>query len=140
MQQQQARPPVRSTIHMREDECDALYALALSAERSHPQTAQLLLAELERAELHKTETLPPNTVVMNAHIDFIDEASGTRRTVQLVYPQDADIAAGRVSILTPIGAGLIGMTAGASIFWPDRNGQGRTLRIVGVTPPATPEA
>jgi regulator of nucleoside diphosphate kinase len=124
---------------MCEDECDALYALALSAERSNPQTAQLLLAELERAELHKPETLPPNTVVMNAHIDFIDEASSTRRTVQLVYPQDADIAAGRVSILTPIGAGLIGMTSGASIFWPDRNGQGRTLRIVGVTSPASPE-
>ncbi len=72
---------------------------------------------------------------MNSRIDFIDEGTGARRTVQLVYPLDADIAAGRVSILTPIGAGLIGMTAGYSIRWPDRDGRDRLLRIVSVTPP-----
>ena len=72
-------------------------------------------------------------MAMNSRIDFIDEGTGARRTVQLVYPRDA--AAGRVSILTPIGAGLIGMTAGSSIRWPDRYGHDRLLRIVSVTPP-----
>ncbi|WP_296220348.1 GreA/GreB family elongation factor, partial [uncultured Sphingomonas sp.] len=57
-----------------------------------------------------------------------------RRMVELVYPGDADIAQGRVSILTPIGAGLIGMRAGRSISWPDRDGRERLLRIVSVTP------
>jgi regulator of nucleoside diphosphate kinase len=52
--------------------------------------------------------------------------------VKLVYPQDADIEAGRISILTPIGAGLIGLAQGDSIVWPDRDGQERILRIVRV--------
>lgn len=129
------KPALSSAIHMIADECDTLFDLALSAQRSHPQMAEMLMAELERAELHEPATLPANTVVMNACIDFVDEGSGTQRTVQLVYPHDADIAAGRVSILTPVGAALIGMTAGNSILWPDRDGHSRNLRILRVTPP-----
>ena len=128
-------PALCSAIHMNAVECDALFDLALSVQRDQPQLAEMLMAELVRAQLHEPGTLPANTVVMNACIDFIDEGSGARRTVQLVYPQDADIAAGRVSILTPVGAALIGVTAGNSIFWPDRDGHGRNLRIVRVTQP-----
>lgn len=124
----------RPAIHVMADECDALYALALSAEHRHPHSAAMLLAELDRAELCDAG-LPPQTVQMNSRIEFVDEGSGVRRTVQLVYPNDADIAAGRVSILTPIGAGLIGMSAGHAISWPDREGHVRSLRIVSVAPP-----
>jgi regulator of nucleoside diphosphate kinase len=53
----------------------------------------------------------------------------------LVYPAEADIEAGRISILTPVGAGLIGLAEGASILWPDRDGHERRLRIIAVTPP-----
>lgn len=125
----------RPVIHLLASECDTLSNLALSAEHQHPQSSAMLLAELDRAELWDPHELPEQTVVMNSSIDFVDEATGTRRTVQLVYPRDADIAAGRVSILTPIGAGLIGMTAGHSIRWPDREGHDRLLRIESVTPP-----
>lgn len=135
MIQNQAAPALCSAIHMNAAECDALFDLALSVQRDHPQLAEMLMAELVRAELHEPGALPANTVVMNASIVFVDEGSGTQRTVHLVYPQDADIDAGRVSILTPVGAALIGMTAGNSIFWPDRDGRGRNLRIVRVTPP-----
>lgn len=124
----------RPAIHLTVAECDALSELALSAERRHPVSAAMLMAELDRAELYAPGDLPEQTVSMNARIEFVDEGTGTRRTVQLVYPRDADIAAGRVSILTPVGAGLIGMTAGGSIRWPDRDGHDRVLRIVSVTP------
>ncbi len=135
MERQTFSPIDRPALHITPDECDALSELAMSAEHRHPQSAALLLAELERAELCEPGELPDQTVTMNARIDFVDECSGTRRTVQLVYPHEADIDAGRVSILTPVGAGLIGMTAGRSILWPDRNGNNRTLRIVSVTLP-----
>lgn len=132
-------PSDRPAIHLTTAECDALFNLALGAQRLHPQAAEMLMAELDRAELHEPSELPDQTVVMNSRIDFVDEGSGTRRTVQLVYPHEADIAAGRVSILTPVGAGLIGMTAGCAITWPDRDGHDRILRIVGVTPPEAAE-
>lgn len=107
----------------------------MGAEHRHPHSSAILLAELNRAELCELGELPQQTVAMNSRIDFVDEGTGARRTVQLVYPRNADIAAGRVSILTPIGAGLIGMTAGSSIRWPDRDGHDRLLHIVRVMPP-----
>lgn len=135
MQPQALQSDTRPVIHVIIDECDSLSALALSAEHRHPQSASMLLAELDRAELRVAIDMPPETVTMNSSVEFIDEESGVRRVVQLVYPNDADIGAGRISILTPIGAGLIGMSAGYAIPWPDRDGRVRSLRIVSVTPP-----
>lgn len=126
----------RPAIYLIAAECDALSGLALSAERRHPRASAMLLAELDRAQLCDPEDLPEQTVVMNSRIEFVDEGTGARRTVQLVYPGDADIGEGRVSILTPIGAALIGMRAGRSIRWPDRDGRDRMLRIVSVSPAA----
>ena len=80
--------------------------------------------------------MPADVVRMGSTVEFFDEAHGSQRAVQLVYPGEADIGAGRVSILTPVGAGLIGLSAGAEITWPDREGRKRSLRILKVTPPA----
>ena len=44
---------------------------------------------------------------MNSDVIYEDLASGQRRTVQLVYPKDADASLGRISVLAPIGAGGI---------------------------------
>ncbi len=136
MEQHAHSPAERPAIYLTAAECDALSELALSAERTHPHAAAMLLDELDRAEVCEPGELPDQTIMMNSQIDFIDEGTGARRTVQLVFPRDADIAAGRVSILTPVGAGLIGMRAGCSILWPDRDGRDRILRVVSVTPAA----
>ena len=121
-------------IHLIDTEYDSLCDLALRIEHRHPNTAKLLLAELERAELHDAADLPPGTVRMQSRVAFVDEANGAERTVQLVYPSEADLAVGKLSVLTPVGAGLIGLSAGSAIVWPDREGHRRRLRIVTVAP------
>lgn len=126
--------PESPIIHMIEAESKVLNAMASALEKRNPAVADLLYAELERAELHSAEEIPADTVTMNCKVEFVDERSGVSRTVALVYPSDADIAKDRISILTPVGAGLIGMTAGESISWPDRSGTKRLLKIVAVTP------
>ena len=120
---------------MIDSECDALYALALAIQPKKPERAAMLLAELDRAETCPAGAMPADVVTMNARVTFIDDKNGAERTVALVYPQDADIEAGMVSSLSPVGVGLIGMRAGSAILWPDRDGQARVLRIVRVTPP-----
>jgi len=120
-------------------ECHRLEMLALEREHLNPLASSLLLAELERALLYPAKDLPPATITMNAELDYIDESSGVRRSVRLVYPHEADVARGRISILTPIAAGLIGLTAGDRIDWPDRQGRTRTLRIEKVAPPPAEE-
>ena len=69
---------------------------------------------------------------MNATVDFTDETGEKAHSYQLVYPREADISSGRISILTPVGAGLIGLREGQSILCPDRDGRERELKIVRV--------
>ncbi len=125
----------RPVIHMIDHESDAIEAFAMAMESRNPKVAEMLYEELGRAILHSAENMPDNIVTMNCKVEFVDETSGLRRTVKLVYPKDADIENDHLSILTPMGAGLIGMVAGETIAWPDRSGTERMLRIVEVTPP-----
>ena len=110
--------PKRPPVHMIDAEADTLADLAIGAQDRLPQVSDLLLQEISRARIHRADRIPGDVVTMNAHVEFVDEASSATRIVQLVYPRQADIAANRISILTPIGAGLIGLREGQSILWP----------------------
>ena len=58
--------------------------------------------------------------------------------VTLVFPGEADIAQGKISILTPIGAALIGLSAGQSIDWTARDGRIHRLKVESVEAPLQP--
>lgn len=124
-----ARKPV---IHISESDYDVIADLALKMERSAPALAQQVLSEIDRARLHPDAKLPRDVVRIGSEVEFVDEGSDTRRRVRLVLPFEADIAAGRVSVMTSVGAGLIGLAEGQEISWPCPDGRPRVLRIVSV--------
>ena len=126
----------RPQLVLADREADALFELALKWQRLHPLSAALLLDELDRASTVAAERLPGNVVSMRSRVTFLDQATGERHAVQLVYPGEADMARQRLSILTPIGAALIGMRVGSAIDWPNRQGERRRLEIVEVIQPA----
>jgi regulator of nucleoside diphosphate kinase len=101
-------------------------------EHRHPVVAAMLLGEIERAELHGPETMPEGHVRLNSRVAFVDRNSRQSREVTLVLPGEANIAEGRISILTPMGAALYGLAAGHAIEWPDLNGNTRPIRILRV--------
>lgn len=119
----------RPRIQMIDSEADALSDLAVTVEDRLPEVSAMLLAEIGRAKVTPAGKIGDDIVTMHSIVDFTDTGTGATRTVQLVWPKDADIEAGRISILTPIGAGLIGLRTGQSILWPDRGGHERTLTI-----------
>lgn len=123
------RPPLLLTAADR----NRLLDLAEAALERAPEVAGRLLEEADRAVVTAAEALPDDVVAMHSFVEFQDEASGERRQMQLVYPGEADIAAGRVSVLTLIGAALIGLRAGQSISWPRRRGEERVLRVLRVS-------
>lgn len=128
-----SRAARRPLIQMIDKEAEALTGLAIGVEGRLPQVAELLLDEIGRAKICKSGSIAADIVVMNSTVAFLDTASGRTYDYQLVYPKDANISAGRISILTPVGAGLIGLREGQSILWPDRSGNERTLTIVKVS-------
>lgn len=108
-----------------------LTTLATDALERFPEVAEELLSEMERADVVTAEAIPPNVVQMGTDVVFQSDNGETRR-VRLVFPGQADIAAGRISILTPIGAALIGLSEGQSIAWKTRDGRWRHLTILAV--------
>src|SRR3546814_1718416 len=92
--------PVNPPIHLIDAEYDIIADLALGIERRSPELSKMLLDEIDRAEIHARDTLPPEVVSLGSDVEFLDVATGATRQVRLVLPPDADIAAGRVSILT----------------------------------------
>jgi regulator of nucleoside diphosphate kinase len=87
--------------------------------------ADSLDAELHRAVIVDRRDVPPDVVTMNSEVVYEDVATGARRAVRIVYPKDADAAAGRVSVLAPIGAALLGLRVGQAIDWEVPNGRKR---------------
>jgi regulator of nucleoside diphosphate kinase len=113
---------------------DRLARLANGLVGSKPDLAEELLGELARARLVDDGAVPATTVRMGSTLTY--EAGGRTRRVSLVYPPDADIAAGPVSILPPIGTALIGRSEGQSIDWTARDGSSHRLTVLAVEPPA----
>jgi len=79
--------------------------------------AEALDAELHRAVVVPQRDVPADVVTMNSEITYEDCATGTRRTIRIVFPKDADASAGRISILAPIAAALLGLRTGQEIEW-----------------------
>jgi len=111
-----------------------LISLAVTMEKRAPEVSEALLAELDRAKVVPQHKVPARTVRMGSTARFRTNGAGERR-VTLVLPGDADIDAGRISVMTPIGAALIGLSAGQSIRWMSRDGREQELTVVDVEPP-----
>lgn len=119
-----------------DDEHERLSALAASIASRQPELAEELLSEMERARVVKAAKVPADVVRMNAEVEF-ETDDGQRRRVTLVYPGEADISAGRISILTPIGTALIGLSTGQSFSWTARDGREQRLTVLSVSAPGS---
>lgn len=116
---------------------DRLESLAYGARRRLPELADLLLDELTRARVVDAADMPPDVVTIGNAVTYRDDSTALERTVTLAFPQEADISLGRISVLTPIGVALLGLSERASFEWETRRGEVRQLTITRVMPAAT---
>lgn len=91
--------------------------------------SEWLETELDRAKIIPAGSVTPGLVTMNSRIRYYDVSAGKEKEVTLVYPKDADVKSGRVSILAPVGAALLGLSVGQTIKWKMPNGREKTLRV-----------
>jgi len=115
-----------------------LIVLAMAGRGHTADDADGLLYELERAEVVADEALPTDAVRMGSTVRFRTNG-GSERGVTLVFPKDADIGEGRISVLTPVGTALLGLRTGQSITWLTRDGRKQVLTVTSVLPPSDDE-
>jgi len=92
-----------------------------------------LREELDRATVLEPQDLPKDVITMNSRIRFRDETSGREYELTLVYPGNADAEAGKVSIFSPAGSALLGLSVGQSIDWQTEQGRSIRLKVLDVT-------
>jgi regulator of nucleoside diphosphate kinase len=111
-----------------------LTAIATAASQRVPEASAALLSELERADVLPETAIPADVVRIGSIIEFeVDD--GRRLKVQLVLPENADINAGRISVLTPVGAALIGLSPSQAMEWSGNDGKERVLTVLAVSRP-----
>lgn len=116
------------------DRLEELAAVAIR--RGLGPVGDRLMAEVARATVLPTDEMPPDVVNIGSAVRYRDEVTGREQSVTLVLPQHVDIDRGRISVLTPVGAALIGLRTGATIGWETREGEGRRLTVLAVAPAA----
>jgi regulator of nucleoside diphosphate kinase len=84
--------------------------------------------ELDRAIEVSSANVPADVVTMNSRVRYTDEKDGVKRTVSIVYPSHENAAAGKISVLAPVGTALLGLSEGQSIEWDFPDGS-RRLKV-----------
>ena len=87
-----------------------------------------LEVKLEQAQVVPPEKAPRNLVTMNSVVRLRDLETDEPEVYRLVYPQEAQIADQRLSILAPVGSAILGRREGSVVEWPVPAGRCR-LRI-----------
>lgn len=114
-------PPITVTTLDRE----RLYAL-LDRQQEDSDEIEHLYRELERAHIVVPDQLPEGTVCLGSRVRFREAGSEKAHLRVLVLPRETGNFPDAISILSPAGAALLGLSVGATIHWPCRN---RTLQL-----------
>jgi len=110
---------------------ERLIDLANASLHRQPAVAQELLEEMDRAKVVEADAVPADVVRMGSTVTFKSD-DGQKRTMKLVYPVDESLDEHRISVMTPIGAALIGLGVGQSISWTARDGRRHELTVLRV--------
>ncbi len=120
-------------IRITEEELHRVSALASSCMELFPHVANFLAREMERATTVANEEDLHGAIRMGSKVTYRDEGTGITRDVFLVYPHEADIEFNRISILTPVGAALIGLSAGQRIEFQTPSSATRCISVLAVS-------
>lgn len=126
----------RPAITVSERDLERLEAILAAAPEGQPGF-DALRGELDRAQIARSEAMPPDVVTMNSRVRFVVEPAGHEVEATLVYPRDFTGAPGQLSVTTPAGIAVLGLAVGQQIEWLAPNGQTVCARIVDI--PYQPE-
>lgn len=76
-----------------------------------------LVEELHRATIVDPKEVPADVITMNSRAELLDLDSAENVTFTLVFPSEANVEEGKISVLAPIGAGMLGYRVGDEFEW-----------------------
>ena len=98
-------------IYITKNDYESLMKL-LKEKRPHDIYDETLLGELKKGKIVDSKEIPGDVITMNSKVNFTDIESGLNFTYWLVFPQDSNPDENKISVLSPIGAALLGYRCG----------------------------
>lgn len=113
------RAAQRRTIYMTNYDMERLRKLLRLVKDELRFRADLtaLEAELNRAQVVDPAAIPDDVITMNSQVRLIDQETAEESLYTLVFPEDADIARGKISVVAPIGTAMLGHRLGDTFQW-----------------------
>jgi len=99
----------------------------LETNGSNPLELNRLNIEIKRATLVDPWKIHPECITMNSVIKITYPGTGASETIRLVYPQDAGLKEGNISILSPLGCALLGYSKGHTVSFNSEGGRQRVI-------------
>ena len=124
---------MKPEIVISSQDLDHLEGLLAAASFRNRSDLNGLRQELERADVREPQDMPPDVVTMNSRARFRELPDGREYELTLVYPGDVAPDAGKVSIFTPAGSALLGLSAGQTIDWETPGKSPVKLEVLKVT-------
>ena len=87
---------------------------------------------LDACAIVPSRQIPPDAVTMYSQVMLQDLVTGVRSKLTLCYPADAEPAAGFVSVMSPVGASLLGQTVGSVARWSIPAGDQRAAEVLAI--------
>lgn len=91
---------------------------------------RFLLGELARARVVDNEHIPPTNVTMGSQVEIRERHTGETRLATLTYPAEQRLYRDAVSVLTPLGAALLGLPKEQSIQYIDSDGKEMMVEVL----------
>lgn len=84
---------------------------------------------LDLASVVPSREVPPDVVTMYSQVSVLESDSPEPRRLTLCYPDDAEPAAGFISVLSPVGLALLGLRVGGVARWHAPDGRARQATV-----------
>jgi regulator of nucleoside diphosphate kinase len=107
-------------IHITEFDLERLRTLLYEAQYTdYRKSAYLdrLREEIDRAIIVAPRDIPSDVITMNSQVCLVDLDTGEEDIYTLVFPENADLKQGKVSVLAPIGTAMLGYEVGDIFEW-----------------------
>jgi regulator of nucleoside diphosphate kinase len=106
--------------------------LAIHAPIRSWRAVEFLVRELMRATIVDESEAPTDVVTMRSRIKFCEEGNGATRVVTLVYPGESGLYDDAISVLTPVGVALFGLSERQSMSYPGPDGELKMITVLKV--------
>ena len=96
------------------------------------QLPEDLAEDLNSADLVVSRDIASDIVTMNSQVEIVHDGSALRQRITLCYPANADAGQGLISVLSPVGAALLGRRVGDTVVWQMPQGEVRSAKLTAV--------